>query len=302
MVFGKGSKNRRNESSSSGEFTPAKKLTKKSPIVNIPNMAEGGKALCQQGGPPVDTALDAVLKELKEIKSGQADIKISFERKIDELGKKLATDLSEQCEALKTEFKKDMDALNVRVDTLETRIALLEEQDTGNSQHSGDPLENIGLTIVATNVFQHPEEDPVQTAKALITAMGKDNSNTKIASQVTVIAAKRLPNRNQRGPSLLKVSFQSLEEKKYVLRNKSLLRNVTGYEHVFLRPSMSHMECLLHMNFRTVLNKLPWGRNYRLTANGRIVERNMNNSQSTQRTTGNMENPGPSGFNSLTSV
>ena len=65
---------------------------------------------------------------------------------------------------------------------------------------------------------------------------------------------------------------------------------------------MSHMECLLHMNFRTVLNKLPWGRNYRLTANGRIVERNMNNSQSAQRTTGNMENPGPSGFNSLTSV
>ena len=111
-----------------------------------------------------------------------------------------------------------MDALNVRVDTLETRIALLEEQDTGNSQHSADPLENIGLTVVATNVFQHPEEDPVQTAKALITAMGKDNSNTKIASQVTVIAAKRLPNRNQRGPSLQKVSFQSLEEKKYVYK------------------------------------------------------------------------------------
>ena len=66
-----------------------------------------------------------------------------------------------------------MDALNVRVDTLEICIARLEEQDTGNSQHSGDPLENIELTIVATNVFQHPEEDPVQTTKALITAMGK---------------------------------------------------------------------------------------------------------------------------------
>ena len=76
MVFGKGLKNRRNESSSSGEFTPAKKLTKKSPIENIPNMAEGGKDLCQQGEPSVDTTLDAVLKELKEIKSGQADIKI----------------------------------------------------------------------------------------------------------------------------------------------------------------------------------------------------------------------------------
>ena len=63
-----------------------------------------------------------------------------------------------------------------------------------------------------------------------------------------------------------------------------------------------HSKRLLHMNFRTVLNKLPWGRNYRITANSGIVEINMNNSQSAQRTTDNMENPGPSSFNSLTSV
>ena len=293
MVFGKGSKNRRNESSSSGEYTPAKKAIKKSPTVNNPNMAEGGVDLCTEREPG-NSALDTVLKELKEIRSGQTKLKNSFENKIDELGKKLSKDLSEKCEELKTEFKKDMDAFNTRVDRVEERITQLEIQGTAANQSLSDPLENTNLTIVATNVFQHPEEDPIETAKALVTAMGRDNSNARIASQVTVSAAKRLPNRNQRGPSLLKISFLTLEEKKYILRNKSLLKNITGYERVFLRSSQSHMERLLHMNFRTVLDKLPWGKDNRLIASGRIVEKNMDNRQPPSG------NPGPSNSTATT--
>ena len=265
-------------------------------------MAEGGVDQCKVDEPEKST-LETVLTELKEIKSGQTNLKNSFESKIDELGKKLAADIAKQCEELKADFKKDMDLLNAKVNSLEYRIAQLEVDGTDANLKSGDPLENTNLTVVVTNVFQHPEEDPVETAKALLTAMGRDNTNTRIASKVTVSAAKRLPNRSHRGPSLLKISFLSLEEKKYILRNKSLLKNTTGYERVFLRSSQTHMERLLHINFRTMLDKLPWGKDYRLTASGRIVEKNVDTRHphlSHNEGTYTSGNPGPSGQTSLT--
>ena len=96
---------------------------------------------------------------------------------------------------------------------------------------------------------------------------------------MVITAAKRLPNRGKKGPSLLKISFTDLEEKKYILRHKSLLKNTTGYEQVFLRTSWTHVERLLHMNFRAFLDKMPWGRDYRLTANGRLVQKDRGSSQ-----------------------
>ena len=190
-----------------------------------------------------------------------------------------------------------MDLLNAKVYSLENRIAQLEVDGTDASLKSGDPLENTNLTIVATNVFQHPEKDQVEISKTLLTAMGRDNTNTRIASKVTVCAAKRLPNRSHRGPSLLNISFLNLEEKKYILRNKSLLKNTTGYERIFLRSSQTRMERLLHINFRTMLDKLPLGKGYRLTASGRMVEKNVDTRHSHlwhNEGTYTSGNPGPS--------
>ena len=52
----------------------------------------------------------------------------------------------------------------------------------------------------------------------------------------------------------------------WVLRQKRNLSGIQGYGSVFLRSRKSHTERLL-------LNEIPNGRNFRVTANGRIVKK-----------------------------
>ena len=233
MVFGKGSKNKRNESSSSGEYTPLKKSMKKS-AVHKPNMEKDQELGDLNEHVMGEVDMDVIWKEVKDIKLGQTNILKKFEKKIDQLGARLTTDFTKQCYELKKDLKKDLSEMNSRVNSLEQRIVKLEKNKNGISKSFGDPLENTDVTIIVTNVFQHPNEDPLETAHLMVSAIGKDENNKKIASQVVITAAKHLPNRNQKGPGLLKISFTDLEEKKYILRHKSLLKNTTGYEWVFL--------------------------------------------------------------------
>ena len=226
VVFGKGSKNKRNESSSSGEYTPLKKSMKKLTVHN-PNMEEAQELGNLNEHVMVEVDMDVIWKELKDIKLGQTNILEKFEKKIHQLGARLTIDFTKQCDELKKDLKKDLSEMNARVNSLEQRIVKLEKNKSGISKSFGDPLENTDVTIVATNVFQHPDEDPVETAHLMVSTMGKDENNKKIASQVVITAAK-LPNRIRKGPGLLKISFTDLEEKKYILRHKSLLKNTTG--------------------------------------------------------------------------
>ena len=72
-------------------------------------------------------------------------------------------------------------------------------------------------------------------------------------------------------PGQVKISFGSVDEKIREFRQKQNLSGIQGYSSVFLRSSKSHTERLLELNTKTFLNEIPIGRNFRVTANGRIV-------------------------------
>ena len=74
-------------------------------------------------------------------------------------------------------------------------------------------------------------------------------------------------------------------------RNKSQLKEVQGFERVFLRSSKTHAERLMDVNFRTILSEIPRGNTFRITGNGRIVKQTEVNDRATVK-----KSPGSSTF------
>ena len=120
------------------------------------------------------------------------------------------------------------------------------------------------FTIIATNVkFEH-DEDILVKARELVNHLDVD---------ADVVAATRLKSRIVNKPGLVKISFSSVDEKVQVLRAKRTLGQIEGYRSVFLRSSKSHTERLIELNAKTLLGEMPNGKNFRITANGRIVRK-----------------------------
>ena len=77
-------------------------------------------------------------------------------------------------------------------------------------------------------------------------------------------------------PGLVKIQFESLEDKIKVFREKHNLRNSEEYKKVFLRSSKPHAERLTELNFKTVLELIPKGSEYGISANGKITKKEEN--------------------------
>lgn len=90
---------------------------------------------------------------------------------------------------------------------------------------------------------------------------------------IVPVRCKRTPLRNGR-PGVVKAEFSCLQDKLTVLRSKSNLKTCSTimYRDIYMRSSKSHMERLIELNFKTVLDELPNGRNYRVTGNGKVVK------------------------------
>ena len=68
----------------------------------------------------------------------------------------------------------------------------------------------------------------------------------------------------------MKISFQSLEEKKLVLSHKRNLQS-TLYNSVYIRSSKSHEVRLIELNAHTILQNSLLGNDFRINGNGRII-------------------------------
>ena len=83
---------------------------------------------------------------------------------------------------------------------------------------------------------------------------------------------KRCPDRGTGKPPLLKIAFESVEQKVEVLRAKKNLSGPNEFKNVYLRSSKNHTERILELNAKTLLSQLPNGNQFRVTGNGRIVK------------------------------
>ena len=121
------------------------------------------------------------------------------------------------------------------------------------------------VTVVAFGIVQHHGEDTKKVAEQLIQdGMGLHD--------LPIVRAIRLGSRDSK-PGLLKIELPSKDDKIKVLQNKSALQKVSGYSRVYIRSSQTHAERLIQLNFKTILNEMPNGGEYRVTGNGRLVRK-----------------------------
>lgn len=209
------------------------------------------------------------------LQKGQSTLQSTVESKLDKFRNEFMTSIDEKFKAMKSDIdlelsiqKTQIDTLSQSIDSIMGRLELLENgarpiYESGE-RRSTNPLDDPNVTIIATNIKAEPNEDLLAVAKDLVAHLDED---------VRVVAAHRLKSRKINKPGLVKISFASVDEKIRVLRQKRNLSGIQGYGSVFLRSSKSHTERLLELNAKTLLNEIPNGRNFRVTANGRIVKK-----------------------------
>ena len=107
----------------------------------------------------------------------------------------------------------------------------------------------------------------MDTAKALISALGTDISHQSMITDV-----KRCPDRGTGKPPLLKIAFETVEQKVEVLRAK---KEPFWFERVqeCLFAKQQKPERILELSAKTLLSPLPNGNQFQVTGNGRIVKK-----------------------------
>lgn len=247
------------------------------------------------------TQILSIATSVKEIKEGQDGMKRMFESKIDKLRNDVLSTIDEKLRALKSDIDLDIGRESSRIDELvdsvQSLVLRMNQAEQSNNFAQGadipnsngddatatdqarhvpqrafnipvNPLENNDVTVIVKNLPQTDDENLMATAQSIIGALGEN-----VSSRVSAVAATRLRPRFHNRPGLVKVSFESLEQKVLVLRNKYKLKDSDNYKRVFLQSAKSHVERLLEINARTILRELPQGRSYRVSGNGRILRR-----------------------------
>lgn len=214
-----------------------------------------------------------------KLQKGQSTLQSIVESKLDKFKNEFVQGINEKFKAMKSDIdlelsihKNKIDTLSQTIDSIMERLELVENGDrpiyeSGERGVVHNPLEDPDFTIIATNVKFEPSEDILSVAKELVAHL--DDS-------AQVVAAARLKNRKIDKPGLVKISFARVDQKIRVLRAKRKLGEISDYRSVFLRSSKSHTERLIELNARTILNEMPNGKDFRITANGRIVKKTDN--------------------------
>ena len=185
--------------------------------------------------------------------------------------------LSEMSQNLKDHFQakftetndhveREITRVGSRIDDLETRVHQTEE---ATARPEFDPE----VSIIASNIPVSEDEDIMEIAQTLVRE-GLSIPETTIP----VVRAMRLPARTQGSrpnnrPPLVKIEFRSLDEKKTALKAKPKLKNSADWSNVFIRTSKPHLERVVDMNFKTMLDMMPNGRDYKITGSGKIVKK-----------------------------
>lgn len=222
-----------------------------------------------------------IAESVSDLQKGQRELRSSFDSKLDKFRKEFMTSIEDKFKAMKSDFdlelgrhESQIDTLSRSVDSLIERIERVEnlERLSGetesavniNKKTNSNTVYDPDRTIIASNITQNTNEDILEIAKDLVRHLS-DSAN--------VLAAVRLRSRVNDKPGLVKISFQSVEQKIEVLRKKRDLMATPAYKSVFLRSSKSHTERLIELNAKTILSQIPNGNQFRITSNGRIVKK-----------------------------
>ena len=253
-----------------------------SPLYKHSKMAEGEDDMSSTKSKNEDR-LDKMMEPLEGLKKGQESLQKTFDSKIERLRNDVIKTIDDKIRSMKVDIDLQFAALERRIDNIEGEMNSL-KADSGFVDNS---VNNCDITVIATNVPVRHDRSLIDTAKELISALGRDISHRSMVTDV-----KRCPDRGIGKPPLLKIAFETVEQKVEVLRAKKNLMNSKEFKNVYLRSSKRHTERILELNAKTLLSQLPNGNQFRVTGNGRIVKKdNSSGDNPTSRRTSTASGP-----------
>ncbi len=199
---------------------------------------------------------DQLIVDIEKVFTTDKEYKQQVVRKVEDIEKKCKSNednLMRESTDLKKQLDQDISQLVTRCENIEKRLQKIEVK------FEFDPE----VTIVAQNWPGDMDTDV--NVKRLAQRLINDTLNI----DVQVVRAKRLAGRNGK-PGIVKIKAKDLEDKKRILRAKSNLKR-SELPDVYLCSSKSHVERLQELNTKVLLQELPNGHRYRLTANGKLV-------------------------------
>ncbi len=204
--------------------------------------------------------LEALKAEVQAMKAQIKEYQENTSRQISSFIEEATLDVrlaafNQRLQSLERNVDIDNGLFNRRLSDLENKMANYEKR------FYFDPE----VTIIAKDLPATPTEDPVDVADKLI------RDGLKIVD-VPVVRAKRLESRVQNKPGLLKIEVKDLEAKKKLLKHKQGLKSTQKYSNVYIHSSKSHVERLIELNTNMLLQELPNGHMFRLTANGKLIK------------------------------
>ena len=192
----------------------------------------------------------------------------SIRKSVDKLNTKV-DDITKRLEKLEdivtvhdldiNDLKAKQESVDTEITTVKTMIESIEDHRRGNQEYDPEVI------VVATNVPIQANENILEAANHLI-------ENGLRIPALTAVRAMRLKSKN-RFPGLVKIELPTVSDKISVLRNKQNPSDIREYKRVYLRSSKPHSERLADYNFRKLLQHIPDGNNFRMTANGRIINK-----------------------------
>lgn len=223
--------------------------------------------LIQQLTLSVNQQKESFQSEIKNLNDRLSKYEDSMQAHVQTVGDAIKAQIKSSVDDLQLYVDQEISRVTTRLDDFQTRLTALEEKETPDF----DPEVSVILSKVPFTVGENIQEK-VETIVHRELGL----------PQIRVVRSMRLPQRNNpqaRGvvqPPLVKVQLANLEEKKIVLRAKLRLNTSALYSNVWIRSSKSHAERLNDLNFRTILGMIPGGNNMKVTANGKIVPKTVN--------------------------
>ena len=214
-----------------------------------------------------------VLQEIRELNSKFDSFKLSIEQQINTKVDSLRDSVQLMIENNKTWLKEELTKKTTELQTkmqqeLDNEVTLIirriEQMESKIDNGPGNARFNPDVSIIVSGMRYVEGESPTNLVEELLSDGLQLNTH--------IVAVERLADRGGR-PGVIKVEFASLRDKISVLRKKQLLKDNSKYSRVFLRSAKSHAERLIELNFKTLLDELPCGRQFYIAGNGKLRRR-----------------------------
>ncbi|KAL7374830.1 hypothetical protein ABVT39_007749 [Epinephelus coioides] len=214
----------------------------------------------------------AVTHELKALNAKMDRMQTAVEKqvnsKIDKLRGVVEKLIAENQDALKKELEKVVKELHINFD-LEVGILCarmekieqhIEKKATQNKRFDPD------VSLIIAGLPQEDNEDLKAKVEDLLLV------GLECYPEPELVAVEHIRARG-RQPGLVKVELRSTQEKVAVLRRKPKLKSSDSFQRVYVSSAKSHVERLMDLNIRALLREIPAGKEFYMTANGRLVKR-----------------------------